>query len=281
MKEKVVTFGEGNQLVGIITEPEEHVKIEGAPAILILNSGMHHHVGPFRLNVVTARCLADCGYTVLRFDVSGMGDSRSRKDSEYDADRTIVDIGFAMDEMSGRKGISEFVLMGLCTGANNAHRAAVADNRVKGGIFLSGYAYPTWYFYIKRYGPIALSPRRAMHMVQRLGRRLFEKAEAGNKRDGISGGFHWWVLPPKDETRQDLVTLVDRGVNLLYVYSEAERRRYNYSKQMEHSFPSIDFRGRLKILINKDAHHAYLMTTDREKLMRQVTEWLNECYGEQ
>ena len=278
MKEKVVTFGEGNQLVGIITEPEEHVKKEGVPGILILNSGMHHHVGPFRLNVVTARRLADRGYTVLRFDVSGMGDSLSRKDSEYDADRTIVDIRFAMDEMSRRKGINEFVLMGLCTGANNAHRAAVADNRVKGGIFLSGYAYPTWYFYIRRYGPIALSPRRAMLVVRNLGRRLFGKSEAGSKRAGTEGGFHWWVLPPKDQTRQDLATLVDRGVNLLYIYSEAERRRYNYSKQMEHAFPSIDFRGLLKIQINRDAHHAYLMANDRDGLISQVTGGLDESY---
>ena len=280
MKEKIVTFGEDKQLVGVITEPEQREKIiEDAPGILILHSGMHHHVGPFRLHVVTARRLASCGYTVLRFDVAGMGDSLARKDTGYDADRTIADIRSAMDALTDKKGTRRFVLMGLCTGANNAHKVAVIDNRVEGCVFLGGYAYPTWQFYIRRYGPIALSPKRAVNLLLRLGRKLIRKSETGSKEARISDGFHWWVLPHKDKTREDFVTLVDRGVNLLFVFSGQENNRYNYRKQMEHAFPSVDFKGRLKVLINHDAHHAYIMATDRDKLIKQVIGWLNECFA--
>lgn len=285
MKEKVVTFGEGKQLVGIISEPEQHEKIENAPGVLILHSGMHHHVGPFRLHVVTARRLAACGYPVLRFDVAGMGDSPARRDTGYDADRTIADIKSAMDELTDRKGTKRFVAMGLCTGANNAHKVAVVDDRVEGCVFLGGYAYPTWQFYVRRYGPKALNPKRVMSLVLRLGRNLISKSETGKKEARTSArtsdGFHWWVLPPKEKTRKDFMALVARGVNLLFVFSGAESNRYNYTKQMEHAFPSVDFKGRLKILINKDAHHAYLMASDRDKLVSQVIGWLNECFVKQ
>lgn len=284
MKEKVVTFGEGNQLVGVVTEPDEGEEIGDAPAVLILHSGMHHHVGPFRLHVVAARRLADCGYTVFRFDVAGMGDSPARKDTGYDADRTIADIRSAMDALTQKKGTRRFVVMGLCTGANNAHKVAVVDDRVDGCVFLSGYSYPTWQFYIRRYGPIALNPRWAMNALLKRARKTVGIKTTGDKatlgREArTSDGFHWWVLPPKDRTRSDFVKLVDRGVNLLFVFSGSESKRYNYTKQMEHSFPSVDFKGRLKVLINKDAHHAYLISTDRDKLIKQVSGWLNERYA--
>ena len=284
MKERVATFGEGQHLVGIITEPEECDKIRDAPGVLILHSGMHHHIGPFRLHVVAARRLAACGYTVFRFDVAGMGDSPARKDTGYDADRTIADVQQAMDELTRRKGTRQFVLMGLCTGANNAHKVAVVDERVTGGIFLGGYAYPTWQFYIRRYGPVALDPGRVTNLLRKRLRKPSGKSETGksdkgNKKARTSDGFHWWVLPPKDKTRKDFLTLVDRGVDLLFVFSGAESKRYNYPKQMEHAFPSVDFKGRLKTLINKDAHHAYLMAVDRDELVSQLIGWLNENYA--
>ena len=278
MKEKVVTFGEGNRLVGVITEAQECEETKDAPGVLILHAGITHHVGPFRLHVVTARRLAARGYNVLRFDVGGMGDSLAHKESGYDADRVLADVRYAMDELTDRKGTKRFVLMGLCTGASNAHKVAVIDDRVKGCIFLGGYGYPTWQFYLKLYWTLALDPKRVFAIVRRRGRKLFSRS--GNKETLISEQFHWWVLPPKDKTRKDFVTLVDRGVNLLFVFSAGERNYFNYEKQMEHSFSSVNFKGRLKVVLNKYAHHTYSMAIDRDRLMSEVIGWLNDCYAE-
>ena len=279
MKEKVVTFGEGNRLVGVMTEAEECEETKDAPAVLILHAGITHHVGPFRLHVVTARRLAACGYNVLRFDVGGMGDSLAHKDPGYDVDRVIADIRYAMDELTERKGIKRFVLMGLCTGASNAHKVAVIDDRVEGYISLGGYAYPTRQFYIRQYWALALDPKRIFNVVLRLGRKLFSKSETGNKETLLSEQFHWWLLPPKDKTRKDFVTLVDRGVNLLLVFSAGERNSFNYRQQMEHAFSSVDFKGRLKVVLNKYADHTYSMAIDRDRLMSQMIGWLNDCYA--
>lgn len=279
MKERVVTFGDEKNLVGVITEPDDSYKINSLPCLLMLNSGILHHAGPFRLHVVAARQLAAKGYLVFRLDVGGIGDSLSARGTEYDADRVISDIRMAMDELSQKKGINDFVLMGLCTGAANAHRVAVVDDRVTGGIFLDGYAYPTWRFYIRRYLPAVLDPERYKNWIIRMTRRVFRTHRDGDVHSGMVEDFGWWKLPPKSEVQKDLAKLVDRNVNLLYIYSGEQFEFYNYQEQFAHAFPALDFKGRLKVIINNEADHTYIIGLDRDRLISQVADWLNDCYG--
>jgi len=283
MKERVVTFGDQNNLVGILTEPDESSRNDKLPCVLILNSGMLHHVGPFRLHVVTARHLATKGFTVFRIDVGGIGDSLSQRGAQYDSDRVISDIRMAMDVVNQNKGISEYVLMGLCTGAANAHKVSVVDERVSGGVFLDGYVYTTWRFYINRYLPAILDPERGKSWLLRLLRRMSGvRYEAETETDADSEpseDFGWWTLPPRNEVQKDLVNLVDRNVNLLYVYSGGQMDFYNYQKQFEHAFAAIDFKDRLKVIFNNEADHTYSIGLDRDRLLGQITDWLNDCYG--
>lgn len=278
MKERVITFGDEKSLVGILAEPGEADETRDAPCVLILNSGILHHVGPFRLHVDAARHLAAQGYRVLRFDVAGIGDSLSARGADYDEDRVIADVRTAMDELENKKGIHDFVLMGLCTGAANSHKVAIADNRVKGGIFLDGYAYPTWRFYIRRYLPAVRDPVRIKNTLSRAVRRLFGKTEKEDDFSDASEDFGWWRLPPKDETRKDLAKFVERGVDLLYVHSGDQCEVYNYRDQFADAFSSLDFKGKLKVIINDEADHTYVMSVDRDRLINQVTAWLDDCY---
>ena len=77
MTEKALLFGEGKSLVGIVTLPAESSPVD-RPGIVILNAGVLHRVGPNRVHVQMARALAELGFTVLRFDLSSIGDSRAR-----------------------------------------------------------------------------------------------------------------------------------------------------------------------------------------------------------
>ena len=52
------------------------------PAIILLNTGVEHHVGPHRLYVPLAREWAARGHLVLRFDLGGIGDSVPRRAAE-------------------------------------------------------------------------------------------------------------------------------------------------------------------------------------------------------
>ena len=77
MTERIVRFGPEDGLLGILTEP---VSPPRGPAILFLNAGVLHHVGPFGWYVSLARRLAELGFLSLRFDLSGIGDSPLRND---------------------------------------------------------------------------------------------------------------------------------------------------------------------------------------------------------
>ena len=72
MKERVYRFGPQRSLVGIYTEPSPEEMIPDAPLAVILNAGIVHHIGPFRLHVDLARRLAESGFRTLRLDLSGL-----------------------------------------------------------------------------------------------------------------------------------------------------------------------------------------------------------------
>ena len=58
MREKVLRFGLERGLSGVLAEPDVNEAVEGAPGVVLLNSGILHHVGPSRLYVRIARRFA-------------------------------------------------------------------------------------------------------------------------------------------------------------------------------------------------------------------------------
>ena len=100
MRERVVRFGAGNGLVGILTEPEPIRSHPDRPAIIFLNSGILHRVGSCRMHVRLAWALAEAGYPSLRFDLSGIGDSDTRKDALAFEQSAPLEIREAMDRVA-------------------------------------------------------------------------------------------------------------------------------------------------------------------------------------
>lgn len=142
VRETPLRFGEDDSLFGILTQPE-HVAIphgqRARTAILMLNVGTNHRVGPNRLYVKMARHWARAGYHTLRFDLAGMGDSRTA--SGYTETRlyskdSVHDVRAAIDALSAR-GCDRFVLLGLCSGAYAAFQATLADPRVVAQVLLN------------------------------------------------------------------------------------------------------------------------------------------------
>lgn len=279
MKERVMTFGSENNLVGVYTEPDQDLLIEQAPCVLILNSGILHHVGPFRLHVHIARKLAEQGCRVFRLDVGGIGDSPAGKHAGYDDDRVVADIRAAMDVLSAKKSLNRFVLMGLCTGAANSHKTAVFDERVVGGVFLDGYAYPTRRFYLKRYLPALMDSRRVKNAVVRNIKKLFGGSEATDEAAAsLDEDFGWWNRPPKHKAIEDYTSLVSRGVDMLYIYTGDQLEEYNYQEQFVEAFPMINFKDTLQVIMNREADHTYIIVYDRDILLKQITQWMQSHY---
>jgi glycosyltransferase involved in cell wall biosynthesis/alpha-beta hydrolase superfamily lysophospholipase len=114
-------------LFGIVTEPFAGEKRRRA--VILLNVGAEHHVGSNRMYVSLARQWARYGYTVLRLDLAGLGDSATRPqrpDNEVFPAAALEDINVAIEFMRTNYGASEITLGGLCSGAYHSLRAAVA-----------------------------------------------------------------------------------------------------------------------------------------------------------
>lgn len=114
-------------LFGIITEPSKGEKRRRA--VILLNVGAEYHIGSNRMYVLLARHWARHGYTVLRLDLAGLGDSATRlqrPDNEVFPAGALQDIHVAIEFMRTNYEASEITVGGLCSGAYHSLRAAVA-----------------------------------------------------------------------------------------------------------------------------------------------------------
>lgn len=124
-------FGERAKLFGIVTEPT--VPRRDRPGIILFNVGSNHHIGPNRMTVTLARALAAHGFTALRFDIGGLGDSTpapGEPENRLYADASVGDAKAAVDFFKTATHADRFVLVGLCSGAYLAYYATLSDKRV-------------------------------------------------------------------------------------------------------------------------------------------------------
>ena len=122
VEEEVMALGAAG-LVGILTRPARRSR----GTVVWLNSGSEHHVGPGRAWVEYARELALSGFTSLRLDFSGWGESpdRGHAPGRPYAQHGISEVGEAVDALRAL-GHRRIVLAGLCAGAWVGLRAALS-----------------------------------------------------------------------------------------------------------------------------------------------------------
>lgn len=135
----------GHRLFGMVHRPVK--SCASGAAIILLSPGVKMRVAPHRLYLNMAERFAEMGFTVLRFDFYGLGDSEGEAEEECLADlygavqvgRYINDTIAAMDWMQRTYGINRFIASGLCGGAITGLLTAVRDQRI---ICLLGLAIP-------------------------------------------------------------------------------------------------------------------------------------------
>jgi pimeloyl-ACP methyl ester carboxylesterase len=137
--EEPILFGPAKRLFGIHVRPRSPSRAGTRPAILMLNAGTVHRIGPHRFYVAMARELAGMGFDVLRVDLSGIGDSPNTTTPEnitYPGEAE-TDVRLAMDLMTARTGATRFVLAGLCSGADIAFQLGIKEKRVAGVVMMN------------------------------------------------------------------------------------------------------------------------------------------------
>jgi alpha-beta hydrolase superfamily lysophospholipase len=132
LTEEAMTFG---GLFGVVTRPgpgaASSVRVRDT-AILLLGTGANQHMGVSRLHVRFARDWAKRGFEVLRFDLSGVGESPTlpgQEDRRFYTAQAVPETRRAIDAMIAR-GARRVILVGLCSGGYTAFHTAVHDTRV-------------------------------------------------------------------------------------------------------------------------------------------------------
>jgi pimeloyl-ACP methyl ester carboxylesterase len=276
--ERVLSFGAGGSLHGILVEPEPGDRREGAPAVLTWNVGLHHHVGPYRYFVDLTRSLAQCGFTCLRFDISGMGDSDvNRDDARPDTERAQGDVREAMVALAKERGIERFILVGFCSGVDAAHALSVSEERVAGTVYVEGYAFRTNGFYL-RYARRFLSRNRWERLLRKKVPKLFgddaQLSTAEEERERI----YLREYPTPDKLRADFRAMLARGKQLLLLYVGGDTD-YNHRTQFLEMIGERSELANVELEYLPKADHTFFLERDRRLSVQRITDWMITHFG--
>ncbi len=285
MRQRVVKFGSATPLAGILTEAAP-VAGSDKPWVLLLNSGILHHVGVNRLHVQIARRLAQQGFGSLRFDFSGLGDSESRRDNLSFEQSAPAETREAIDFLACTKGARQVVLVGLCSGADVAHLTALQDERVIGLGLLDPWAYRTRGYWLHYYASRLVSAARYRHWIrvrlERIGKR-FSKAPVIDERDPEMYEMPNYLreFPPRERVATDLRALIGRGTELLFMFSGG-LEEYNHRGQYKASFPDVSFGGCLLEAHVPEATHVFSAVAHQQLVVSTISNWMDSrvsAYG--
>ena len=283
MKERVLRFGVERGLSGVLGQPAAEAAVNGAPGVVLLNSGILHHVGPSRLYVRMARRLTLDGHITFRFDYSGIGDSQPRKDSMPFVDSAPVETSAALDLLQKKFGIDEFWLIGLCSGADMAFKVAGLDERVTGMVQLDPYAYRTKGYYVHRYGPKLLSLKAYVHSIKARLRTPEPETPApteGEAEAEVDESYtppeYRRIFPPREQVEEQLRVLIDRRVRMLNIFSDGQLEHINHGAQYARAFPSLNFADLLTVEYFGKAAHTFTDLQDQQDVEELVARWAAE-----
>lgn len=266
MRERAFSFGDDGILVGILTEPDQPRL--GAPAVLLANAGLNHHVGPFRAWVDLARRLASHGFTTLRFDRSGIGDSEPRDGTSAggtNIDRSILDYQDAFRLLESKRQVKEFIVVGLCSGVDPIHRLTRDDDRVIAAAFIDGYSYATPRFHLRRALRFA-EPGRWRRWVAK--RRTGSRSTVSERPEIFDRDY-----PEREAMRADVDAMLRHDKRLLFVYTAGFEVWFNHRRQFFDMLGS-SFSGRpLEVVYHRSADHTFSILEHRQWLEDKLTDW--------
>jgi len=276
--ERTQLLGPRQSLVGVITQAvEEGGEPQANQAmVVILNSGIIHRVGPNRLGVLLARALADQGHPVLRFDLSGIGDSEARTDQLAPLDAAMADIREALDWAEAQQSARRFILVGLCSGADHAVIYAGSDPRVRGLVVMDPTVPPTRRFLARQYLRRLVNAglwRRLLTGDFSTWRRLL----SGGRGRGVDAQVPEGPDLSSPQVRQYLESAYRQALGenreCLAIFTDGLPSRHNYAGQLEDALPGVDFGSRFQIEYCHDTDHTFTDEAQRDRLIATISAW--------
>lgn len=272
-REQVATFGPDEGLVGILTLPRSPAATR--IPVLILSAGVLHKVGPSRVGVELARFLADQGHPVLRFDLSGIGDSQAWPGGSLE-ETVVGDMVRAVDALLDAAGGERVAVVGFCSGADNAMHLARADRRVRSVTTFDPTVHPTRGFRIRRALGRISSLRSWLNLLT--GRSLWLRFRRMVSTETRPPGFDRLLVPGPEELDELVGELRDSGVRILYVMSGAAEDYCNSPAQIRESLPNGFSEEHLRVEWRPDLDHILSAPGQRRAFCEIVGAWLGESH---
>jgi alpha-beta hydrolase superfamily lysophospholipase len=282
-------------LFGVVSEPAETVR----DVVLLLNSGTIHHIGPSRLYVDIARACAARGIAAIRMDLSGVGDSGLRpgeKENSPYADSARTDVRQAVEFASRRFPGARLHLLGLCSGAYHALKAAVAGHALCSVVVVN----PLTYFWkpgmsldyadfqvtseTNRY---ARSSRSLSSWIKLLrGRvdlanaaRVFAKRFQVRARHTLRELARLAGIRLQDDLAAELRAIERRRILQYFVFSASDPGHTMLLEQGGRIVRQLTKRGRMNISIVQGADHTFTSHWNRDQLLVLLMAHLDRHVG--
>lgn len=291
VNERVVRIGGSGGMFGVISVPcsPPTLSEKQYPWVLMFNPGAVHHAGPNRLWVRLARRWAAAGFAVLRFDLSGLGDSPPRqgaKENVIYSPHAIQDVTKAIEFLRSDFSAQQLHLVGLCSGGYHVFKAALSGNAVASATMINFF----WARGVVR--DDVLTDYSRILMVNRYVRGIFSLAPWLRLLRGqldlrtillavvqhlcslAEHRLREWAratgIPLQEDLATELRRAVDRGTRLHFVFSEFDPAYEMLLRQAGGTVRRLKSQGSLTLAILPNADHTITQYAARERLVAHL-----------
>jgi pimeloyl-ACP methyl ester carboxylesterase len=274
-------FGENASMFGVLCRPEAEGSCE--VAAIVLNSGLLHRIGPYRLYVLLSRRLAEAGLPVMRIDLSGKGDSVRRTGLSFE-ESLRKDLEETVEFLKQETGARQFIIVGLCSGADDGLYLASLYPEVVGAILLEPASPRTKGFYLRSFLPRSLRGGLWAAWAAHIRQSAFAGLTAAFGRNSSEQTSRaGWIRDYAGlaSSRKKYESIIARNGKLLCVFTSAARWYYNYTGQLKDCLRLDAGNRQVSELYWPRAKHTYPLAEDRERLIDAVCSWVRSEFSGQ
>ena len=273
LTEEPLQFGEGGRLFGILTLPSvPPCNAQALPVFVFLNAGLLHRVGPYRLYVRLVRNLAQMGFSSLRVDLAGRGDSPERF-GLTNQQSVAADYEEIVGVLESRLGRLRLVLGGLCSAADDAIRLARADQRVIGMLLLDPVCSLDDGFRARAVIMKYTNPARYLVWLKR---RLNLLATLPGENWNDSEMIDPLTLrdaPTGEQLRAAFEAICERRGRVLSVFTQYATQYYNQLGQLGRTLDVVGYQRFCTEIFWPQMAHTFTLELHRRRLIEEIKNW--------
>lgn len=278
-------------LFGITSAPRDRARRNGK-AVVFLNAGSIHRVGPNELFARFARECASRGYVSLRLDLSGIGDSPARPGApvnEAYSPRASQDIDEALAWLASKERTSDARLIGLCSGAYHGFKAATAGKKLRRAILIN----PLVYFHTegmsldfprhkvsseaKRYTASVFRADSWKKLLRgevkvRIVAEILGRRAAGIARERTRDVLRRFDVPLENDVATELERARKHGVEIAFVFAECDPGHDVLLAEAGRTLPRLEQQGAVSIDVFQAADHTFTPVWSHAPLLDRLRE---------